>query len=100
MNKENVLFSNEVYGETSIREYIRKEVFPYLPFWTWQDMIDSCDIRFRDYGVVHDVGFFVEIVQHNQDRAGTGWQNIEQDYQAIMSWTMDRWVRADDSYRF
>lgn len=74
------LFKEEVYGEKSIREYIRKEVLPYVRYWTMSDLEASCDIWFLTYGNVHDTGFFVVIVEHNENRMGTGWETIEHDY--------------------
>lgn len=95
MKRQKVIFEEEVYGVTSIMEYIRTEVLPYVPFWTMLDLKHDCDIALVNYGFVHDTGFSVVITQHDQNREGTGWTSIDHDYQVAMSNVRDRWAYAD-----
>lgn len=100
MKKEHVIFEEEVHDEKSIVGYIQCEVLPYVPYWDMQTLTRECDIRIRRYGFVHDYGFYVVLIAHDEDRSGTGWSDIEETYRKERNLAKRQWELAIEySYR-
>jgi hypothetical protein len=94
MKKEHVIFEEEVYDLTSVVEYVRKEVLPYVPYWSMGDLMEACDIRIDRYGFVHDCGCVVVIIAHGEQRHGLGWDSIDTVYRKEVEAVKEQWEFA------
>jgi hypothetical protein len=98
MCNHELIFMAERY-EGTIEQLLNEEL-DYTPFYDITDLKNQCDLIMEPYGFIHDCGFHIYVVKHNQARKGHGWETAERDFCDEIRRCERAWeIARDFSYR-